>query len=340
MFLNELFNKTAKKGLLFAAKLALTPECNLTCRHCYVGFSQSRTLKTEEFKEVISQLARSGCLFLTLTGGEPITYPGFWEIISFARQSKFFIRLFTNGTLIEEKAAVRLARYGVNEVYVSLYGHKPDIHELITGVCGSFDKTVKSIILLKRQGINVQVKSSIMTLNKEYPLEIENFCRKLGVKCNSSYLLSPRTDGSSEPCLLQYPDGLKSEMFSRIPPKSPTVSSENATNPCPAAENSCFIEYDGILYPCVNYRYPCGSLLETSLHELWNSKKISEVREGKLTPGQCIGCSAINNCLRCPGLSYHEWGAKNGYSRFQCCQTGLLEYIKERSVETDYESIC
>lgn len=340
MFLHELFNKTAKKGLPFAAKIALTPECNLSCRHCYVGQQQGRILEVEEFKEIINQLAGAGVLFLTLTGGEPMMHSGFWEIIDFARKSKFFLRVFTNGTFIDEKSAQDLAGYGVNEVHVSLHGHEQETHEIITGVRGSFHKTVKAIQLLKRQGIEVLVKSSIMTLNKDYPVEIENLCRRLGVKCNISYLLSPRTDGSEEPYLLQYPGGLDSETLLDGPDDCPPVPTKNTPSPCPAGENSFFVEYDGTLYPCVNYRFSCGNLTKTPLAQLWNSNKMIEVRTGKVTPGQCASCSAINSCLRCPGLSYHEAGRKNGYSRIQCRQTGLLESIKERSGISGNEGIC
>lgn len=199
MFLNELFNKTAQKGLLFNAKIALTPKCNLSCRHCYVGPQQGRILEAEEFNEIISQLARTGVLFLTLTGGEPMMHPGFWDILAFARKSKFYIRIFTNGTLVDDKVAERLAGYGVNEIHVSLHGHKPELHELITGVSGSFSKTVNAIQLLKRHRLEVWVKSSVMSLNRDCPEQIESLARRLGVKCNISYLLSPRTDGSEEP---------------------------------------------------------------------------------------------------------------------------------------------
>jgi len=345
MFLYELFNKTAKKGLPFTAKIALTPECNLSCRHCYVGPQQGRILDAREFKEIISQLAASGVLFLTLTGGEPMMHPGFWEIVDFARRCRFFLRVFTNGTFIDEKAAEHLTRYGVNEVYTSLYGHEPHIHERITGITGSFDKTVNAIQLLKRQGLEVQVKSSVMTLNRDYSKEIENFCRGLGVKYNISYMLSPRTDGSEEPCLLQCPGGLDTDTHINYFPDSsdypdPTVPAGNRPSPCPAGENSLFIEYDGTLYPCVNFRYPCGNLTKTPLEQLWNSKEMIELRRGKITTGKCAGCSMISSCLRCPGLSHYEARRKDGYSRMQCCQTRLLKNMKERSVISDNEGLC
>lgn len=345
MLLYELFNKTAKKRLLFTAQIALTPECNLSCRHCYMGSPGGGPLSTEEFKDIIDQLAHSGCLFLTLTGGEPTLYPGFWEILAFAREKKFFLRLYTNGTLIDEKAAGQLASFGVNEVNVSLYGHRREIHELVTGVSGSFDKTVHAIQLLKLNGIKVQVKSSIMKLNRDYPVQIEDFCRRFSVKCYISYLLSPRIDGSEEPLLLQYPNGYYSRPITVAAPKPSAAPSDgtaslNLPSPCPAGENSCYVEYDGTLYPCVNYRYPCGNLTKSSLSELWNSKEMIGVRMSKETPAQCATCSSINNCLRCPGLSYHESRLKNGYSQIQCRQTELLRKLEERSVKSGHEGIC
>jgi MoaA/NifB/PqqE/SkfB family radical SAM enzyme len=59
-----------------SATIYLTNECNLRCKHCFVGHDQLRPragLSTEDAQAVIANFAASGIKTITLLGGEVTT---------------------------------------------------------------------------------------------------------------------------------------------------------------------------------------------------------------------------------------------------------------------------
>jgi MoaA/NifB/PqqE/SkfB family radical SAM enzyme len=85
----------------------LTERCNLNCVHCYVNqpassrVARARELTTDQVKRILDQAADAGCLFLTLTGGEPLLRPDFIEIYLHARKRGILASIFTNGTHVD-----------------------------------------------------------------------------------------------------------------------------------------------------------------------------------------------------------------------------------------------
>jgi MoaA/NifB/PqqE/SkfB family radical SAM enzyme len=97
--------------------LELTLRCNLNCAHCYGRLplddkqSQREELNFSEDCALLDDAAQAGCLWLLITGGEPLVRPDFIEIYTYAKKKGFLTTLFTNGTLITEKLANHLQEY-------------------------------------------------------------------------------------------------------------------------------------------------------------------------------------------------------------------------------------
>ena len=87
--------------------IALTHRCNLKCIHCYAGpehnSSQKQEPSTERWLELIDEIADAGCLFLLLTGGDPMVRSDFAGIYRHAKESGMMVTVFTNGTLINSE---------------------------------------------------------------------------------------------------------------------------------------------------------------------------------------------------------------------------------------------
>ncbi len=86
--------------------LELTHRCNLACVHCYVNLpandpdARNRELTYEECCRVIDAMVVEGCLFLLITGGEPLLRRDFRDIYLYAKRSGLLITLFTNGCML------------------------------------------------------------------------------------------------------------------------------------------------------------------------------------------------------------------------------------------------
>ncbi|HOY64046.1 MAG TPA: radical SAM protein, partial [bacterium] len=140
--LEAAFEKAKRAGLTLSAHFELTRRCNLRCRHCYVcGGDERREMSTEQVFRALDVLADSGTLFVTFTGGEPLVRRDFFEIAERAAEKNFAVRIFTNGTLIDEAAADRIAALNPLEVGISVYGATAETHDGITMSPGSFEKS-------------------------------------------------------------------------------------------------------------------------------------------------------------------------------------------------------
>src|SRR5215471_6588531 len=138
----ELFAAAERREVPLSALIELTHACNLDCEQCYLELLPDRqigALTTDEWKRILRQLADEGCLYLTISGGEPLARRDFFELAEFARRLGFALRIFTNGTLCDDAAADRIAALAPLAVEISLHAACAKIHDAITRRAGSFD---------------------------------------------------------------------------------------------------------------------------------------------------------------------------------------------------------
>ena len=104
----RLFRLSAMQHIPVNGSIEVSPLCNMNCDMCFVRLSQEamdargRLRTAEEWLTVAEQMRRAGVLFLLLTGGEPLLYPGFRELYLGLRKLGFILTLNTNGTLLDE----------------------------------------------------------------------------------------------------------------------------------------------------------------------------------------------------------------------------------------------
>jgi len=171
------------------AWLELTTKCNLKCIHCYGQFGSSvnnytnaSVMSIGDWKSVIYNLKLIGCTSIQLIGGEPLCFEGWQEIIVYAKEIGMDdICVFTNGTLVNENFIQLVKKVGA-DIRISLYGHNADIHDSVTKVAGSFEKTQKALNLLAEHNIPTIVSVIVMKANQAYITEIENYISSLGHK--------------------------------------------------------------------------------------------------------------------------------------------------------------
>ena len=117
---------------------------------------------------------------LCLTGGEPMLHPNFFEIAGLIHALGFTWGMTTNGTLIDDAAALRLKESGLSTVSVSLDGME-DSHDQLRQRKGAWRLALRGIEALKRVGIEPQVttvfhKGNIGELDALY-----SFLSELGI---------------------------------------------------------------------------------------------------------------------------------------------------------------
>jgi radical SAM protein with 4Fe4S-binding SPASM domain len=329
----ELLQQAGRDNVPISASLELTNACNVDCEHCYLDLVPDKkidVLSTDEWKRVLQELASEGTLFLTLTGGELLMRRDWFEIASYARELGFALRLFTNGTLIDEAQADRIARLEPLGVEISLLGARAESHDAIARRRGAFDKTLRGVRLLRARGVPVLLKTVVMQKNVAEVDEIRALGRELGCDSFFDLQISPKNNGSSAPTELAPHDDealAAARVVARARPPGPEApvfdrAEKLAAAPCAAGRSTFFIGPTGNVAPCTQWTTPLGNVRSRSFSEIWWGDALSKVRANRIGSFEtCRSCELLDICTPCMALSLLETGAVGGPSPTKCRST-------------------
>lgn len=150
----------------------LIRRCNLLCRHCYsisgdVDFAGE--LSTDEAFRVLDDLVAARVPAVILSGGEPLLRPDIYEIAARAKSLGLSVSLSSNGALVDDAHADRIAAAGFDYVGVSLDGIG-ETHDRFRGRVGAFDASIAGIRRLRARGVGVGLRYTMTSENEtEFP---------------------------------------------------------------------------------------------------------------------------------------------------------------------------
>jgi radical SAM protein with 4Fe4S-binding SPASM domain len=327
--LSEMNSRALELGVPLSVHLDLTYRCNERCVHCYLDHDDHGEMTTTEIADLLVQLADAGVFFLSLSGGEVFMRRDFFEIVEKARRLLFNVKVKTNGVMIHEAEAARLRQLGVEQVQISVYSHRPAVHDSITKLPGSLNRTIKAIRFLKSQGLKVSISNVVMNGNFADQRGVMMLARELGAEYTLDPTITPKLDGDASILSLRIAaDELKQifhdpDLVGNVdefcaPPPPPDIDVMEGL-PCSAGHTACYISPYGDVFPCVQFPLPSGNVRRQKFLDIWrHSPQLKEVRSirGKDLP-TCSTCSHVGTCTRCPGLAYME-GNMRGPSTADC----------------------
>jgi MoaA/NifB/PqqE/SkfB family radical SAM enzyme len=106
-----------------------------------------------------------GLPLVTITGGEPLLREDFWDLAGRLVGGGVRVAVSTNGTLISEDTAVRLAELSVSNVGISLDSVNPQFHDMSRGVRGAFARALRGIENSLKAGIPVGLRMTLTRYN-------------------------------------------------------------------------------------------------------------------------------------------------------------------------------
>jgi AdoMet-dependent heme synthase len=310
-----------------AVHFDLTYRCNERCVHCYLDHEDHGEMTTAEVKDVLDQLASSGTLFLTFSGGELLLRKDFFELLSYARRLRFDVKIKTNAILIKEADAARIRDLGVRQVQISVYSHRADVHDGITKVRGSLERTIAAIRFLIGCGLKVTIANVLMRQNASDYHGVRALANELGAEYTLDPTITPKMDGDTSTLALRMPTAqvlhlfkdaaVVGEGFCTLPTDVDADTLDSA--PCSAGHIACYITPYGDVYPCVQFPLPSGNLRHERFDDVWrHSPQLNEVRSIRTRDlTTCPSCTYVSTCTRCPGLAYME-GNMRGPSSADC----------------------
>ena len=313
----RLVDKANAGRIPISASFELTPICNLKCDMCYVRMGADEVRQTgrlrskEEWLHTAEELQQAGTLFLLLTGGEPLLYPEFADL---------YVRLKQMGFVVTVNNKPR-------RVNVTLYGSSNETYRELCHVSEGFDRCMHGLRLLKQGGIDTKINFTLLKKNyADYPRLLE-IAHELDMPVSvSSYLsvfrsktctsqldipqirLDARRVAEADIEYLKFKKGAEYSAYVRemggfLQCNIPTAS-EGQGLTCRAGKSSCWINWQGIMTPCVDMDSPAASLTGMSVAEAW---KIMTEERGKLPlHTECAGCALRPVCDVCYANARNE----------------------------------
>jgi len=328
--LQELTEKALAKNVPLSVQLDLTYRCNERCVHCYLDHDDHGEMTTAEIKHLLDEMAEAGVFVLSLSGGEIFLRKDLLEILEYARfQRQFCVKLKTNAIMIREREAARLREIGVESIQISIYSHRHEVHDGITLVPGSLQRSITAAKFLKSQGLRVIFANVLMVQNAHDYQGVRALAEELGIESTLDPTVTPMMDGNRSVLSLGADQatlrgvfrdqGLVGDVdeFCAIP--APGDENSLAALPCSAGHTTCYVSPYGDVFPCVQFPLPTGNVRNQKFLDIWrHSDKMNEVRAIRLKDlTTCTSCTHVTSCTRCPGLAFME-GNMRGPSSQDC----------------------
>ncbi len=321
---------TAKSGAPMSAMIEIADRCNEVCVHCYQVQGQKGEVSTDDWRRILDELAQMGVLFLTVSGGEATLRHDFLDIIAYARKLKFAVKLYTNGLTMTAELARALSRLAVQEVQISLYSVRAEVHDWVTGVPGSWQRTVAGVTHLVREGVHVVIKSPLMKLNVDEVGAYVELALGLGADYSVDPTLDPREDGDRTPEMFALSDDEYLRVMSD--PKLSVIRSSDHEAPldgsvCGACSGSVHVEANGEVRPCTQLSVGLGNALHDGVRNAWErgdeARAIRELTWGSIHG--CRDCDLRAHCARCFATARNDGGDALGPYE-DACRRARLNY--------------
>jgi MoaA/NifB/PqqE/SkfB family radical SAM enzyme len=231
------------------AWLEITPNCQLTCEHCYVasrpGLGHGR-LSATDWKETIDALCSLGVQAVQFIGGEPTTHPSFCELVEYAAEQGLAVEVYSNLLSITRRMWDCFTRYDVH-IATSFYSAEAFLHDAITHLPGSYQKTLGNIKKVIALGLTLRVGIVNVREDQDIP-RVESFLEHLGID----------------------PDRIGVDRVRGVG-RGLNLSKEDAVSALcgKCTSGQCVVTAEGTVYPCIMARsFPLGSVLRQSIADV------------------------------------------------------------------------
>lgn len=318
-FRGRIYERALADRIPLTGSLEITSRCNLGCVHCYITGETKRDLSLTELESIVDQLVEEGCMWLLITGGEPLLRPDFQEFYTYVKRRGIIPILFTNGTLITDDIADLLESMPPYSVEVSIYGSTEGAFEAVTRVPGSFRLCMDGIGRLLKRGIKLHLKTMAMTLNVDEIPAMKALSEELGVPFRFDTMLNCTLNGDRGP--LEYrlsPErtlsldeqdtgrmGVWHDLVESYPDE---VQYPDRIFQCGAGLYTFHIDCTGHLSVCMMYREKSFDLRQGTFRDGWRLYLPDVITREWSRDVACSTCTLKSMCGQCPGWGYMEHG--------------------------------
>ena len=354
-----LIERAARENIPLNASLELLPLCNMNCDMCYVRLSreemeqQGRLRRADEWLALADQMKEAGTLFVLLTGGEPLLYPGFREVYLGLRGMGMILTVNTNGTLLDEEWADFFAQHPPRRINITLYGSDEKAYEKLCHYPGGFDKATQAIRLLRERNVDVKINGSLVRANEGDIKNIVDIAEKLGAAVNIDTYMYPAVRERRRPFdqqsrLLPEETALGRMAFLRtvlprenyLAAAKEKVTIVSETGPgertpgemqCQAGRSSFTVSWQGYMRPCVMLTEPSLPVFSMDFMAAW--RQLAEETAKIRLSSECSMCRMRRICQNCAACAKLETGRCDGIPKYMCRYTEETLNLSREALE-------
>ena len=331
---------TEKVGGITSAMFELTCRCSEKCIHCYnEGATRNdeevstrgdrEELTLDDYKQLIDDLYAQGLVKVCLSGGDPFSKSFVWDLIDYLYKKGVAFDIFTNGQRIVNDVE-RIANYYPRLVGVSIYSGIAEVHDYITRIKGSWERSIKVVKQLSEMAVPMNLKCCVMRPNVKSYYMVADIAKEYGLVPQFEINLTDSIEGDR--CVSKYLRLTEEQLEivlrdDNIPmyvgKEAPNYGSQKKSmvgNPCGAGENSLCITPEGNVIPCCAFHTLFGSLKKQSVLNI-----VTESKELKYWTGlnlsdydECGRYDYCAYCNLCPGNNFVEHGTPLKASEVNC----------------------
>ena len=161
--------------------------CNFNCVHCAIKKVQGnngnkRSLTPKDVAQLSRQADELGLARFVITGGEPLVFKDFDEVVAAIDPDKFYINCDTNGWFLDEARAKHLKEIGVDRIQLSIDSLDAKEHDEFRRSPGSHERAMKAADTALKAGLQIFVQT-VVTMQRLYTDEFVEFIKYFNDKC-------------------------------------------------------------------------------------------------------------------------------------------------------------
>jgi len=322
--------KLADNHIFYSLVFETTYNCNERCVHCYLPENTSITnLALPQVDGLFKEFHDLGGFTVLLTGGELLTRPDILEIFALVKKYRFLPSIVSNLTLLDDETLAAIIGLNPKSIGCSIYSTRPELHDAITKVPGSLEKSLISIKRLRDAGLPVVIKTPLMKATAPYWRELSALAVELGCAIQFDFSITAGNDGNLSPLAQRVTDtALIREIFTSeyfdLSIFNEQLAEARGPNPeaglCGAGAIGLTIGPQGEIRPCIGLCLPIGEYPRDSLVEVWNNSpffgEFSKLHAADVK--ECRECADFAYCIRCPGVWLAEHGSYTRPNEYTC----------------------
>ena len=299
------------------AHIEITNACNEKCVHCYNfdrdEFRPKEVISLGDLHTLCEDLVKNKIMHVIITGGEPtLEMDLLCRLAKTCLQYDISVSLNSNMVNTYEEKLNRIKDAGVNHILTTIHSDDHRVHDGITGIIGSCDKTLDNIQLADRYGIKITAQTVISNHNKNSVYSIGQYVNQFGIKKFLANRVIPSCGDSRKTSCVDKQSMLK--VFDALLRLKKDYGMEVGTcrtvpqclfpdldkykdftnRGCSAGKKHIVIDPLGNARACVSEERNYGNIYEIGIKGVWDN--MYEWRSMKYIPVDCQRCHLFESC--------------------------------------------